>query len=117
MYNIICHAPPLPRGGPDPRSTPRTHEASGAEQAVRNKFATELSSQLLSSYLSGGTDRVELIYTKFISLISSTPAVRTLLPLSATGIETEGDEIFTLTTKDGDFEVEKTEFGATPAKE
>ena len=45
------------------------------------------------------------------------PTIRTLLPLSATGIETEGDEIFTLTTKDGDFEVEKTEFGAAPAKD
>ena len=86
-------------------------------QAPTAKFATELSSQLLSSYLSGGTDRVELIYTKFISLISSTPTVRTLLPLSATGIETEGDEIFTLTTKDGDFEVEKTSFDAAPAKD
>jgi F-type H+-transporting ATPase subunit gamma len=85
-------------------------------QAPTAKFATELSSKLLSEYLSGNTDRVELIYTKFVSLISSTPTVRTLLPLSATGIETEGDEIFTLTTKDGDFEVEKKEFGAAEAK-
>ena len=81
-------------------------------QAPTAAFATEVSSALLRSYLAGETDKVEIIYTKFISLISSTPTIRTLLPLSATGIEMEGDEIFSLTTKDGDFATEKTEFSA-----
>jgi len=30
-----------------------------------------------------------------------------MLPLSPTGIEAEGDEIFTMTSKDGDFSLEK----------
>jgi len=81
-------------------------------QAPTAAFATEVSGALLRSYLAGETDKVELVYTKFISLISSTPSLRTLLPLSATGIESETDEIFTLTTKDGDFATEKTEFDA-----
>lgn len=40
-------------------------------------------------------------------MIASRPAVRTLVPLSPTGLETEGDEIFQLTTKDGKFAVTK----------
>lgn len=47
----------------------------------------------------GDADRVELLYTRFTSLISSEPSLRTMLPLSPTGIETEGDEIFTMTSK------------------
>ena len=34
-------------------------------------------------------------------MISSIPSIRTIIPLSPAGIEAEGDEIFKLTTKDG----------------
>jgi len=68
--------------------------------------ATEIADGLLASYLSGEADRVELSYTRFTSLIASEPSVRTMLPLSPTGIETEGDEIFTMTSKDGQFAVD-----------
>lgn len=71
-------------------------------------FASSISRSMLDKFLEGETDKVELIYTKFVSLIASSPTLRTILPLSATGIETEGDEIFELTTKDGDFVVETT---------
>lgn len=46
-------------------------------------------------------------YTKFTSLVASEPSVRTMLPLSPTGIESADDEIFMMTSKDGDFTVEK----------
>merc|ERR1711988_421971 len=39
--------------------------------------------------------------------ISSVPTVRTLIPLLPTGMEMEGDEIFKLTSKDGDLSVTK----------
>jgi F-type H+-transporting ATPase subunit gamma len=68
--------------------------------------ASTIADSLLASYLSGEADRVELLYTRFTSLIASEPAVRTMLPLSPTGIETEGDEIFTMTSKDGQFSVQ-----------
>jgi len=68
--------------------------------------ATEIADGLLASYLSGEVDRVELTYTRFTSLIASEPSVRTMLPLSPTGIESEGDEIFTMTSKDGQFAVD-----------
>eukprot|EP00184_Porphyridium_aerugineum_P008804 CAMPEP_0184691462 /NCGR_PEP_ID=MMETSP0313-20130426/308_1 /TAXON_ID=2792 /ORGANISM="Porphyridium aerugineum, Strain SAG 1380-2" /LENGTH=362 /DNA_ID=CAMNT_0027149185 /DNA_START=88 /DNA_END=1176 /DNA_ORIENTATION=+ len=67
--------------------------------------ATAITEELLSEYLSGEVDRVELLYTRFVSLIASAPSVRTLLPLNPSGIETEGDEIFALTSKDGKFSV------------
>merc|ERR1719258_1023303 len=41
-------------------------------------------------------------------MISSLPSVRTVVPLTPTGIEMEGDEIFKMTTKDGDLSIDKT---------
>mmetsp|Transcript_27055 Transcript_27055/g.51252 ORF Transcript_27055/g.51252 Transcript_27055/m.51252 type:complete len:348 (+) Transcript_27055:38-1081(+) len=79
--------------------------------------ATIISDSLLSKYLSGETDSIELLYTRFVSLIASTPSARTLLPLKATSLANEGDEIFQLTTKAGDFSVEKTEMTASEPAE
>jgi len=79
--------------------------------------ATEISDSLLAAYLGGETDSVELLYTRFVSLIASEPAARTLLPLSATGIESENDEIFQMTSSGGEFSVEKKETGAAEAQE
>jgi len=70
--------------------------------------ATAISDTILASFLAGECDRVELLYTKFVSLVSSEPAVRTMLPLSPTGIEAADDEIFMMTSKNGDFSVETT---------
>mmetsp|Transcript_11994 Transcript_11994/g.48273 ORF Transcript_11994/g.48273 Transcript_11994/m.48273 type:complete len:371 (-) Transcript_11994:511-1623(-) len=82
--------------------------AYSCPQVPSADFASMISRKMLDKFLDGETDKVELIYTKFVSLIASSPTVRTVLPLSATGIETEGDEIFELTTKDGDLAVETT---------
>ena len=81
------------------------------------KTANEISEKLLSSYLSGETDTVELLYTKFVNLISSTPSTRTLVPLSASDIAGEEDEIFQLTSSSGEFSVEKTTTPAAEAQE
>merc|ERR1719163_972325 len=40
-------------------------------------------------------------------MIASIPTVRTLVPLLPSGMEMEGDEIFKLTSKEGDIAVEK----------
>jgi len=69
--------------------------------------AQEVANELLSSYYAGELDRIELLYTSFISMISSQPMVRTLIPLLPSGMEIEGDEIFKLTSKDGDMTIEK----------
>jgi len=67
--------------------------------------ASMISDQLTSLFLSGEIDRVELIYTKFVSLISSRPVIQTLFPLTVQGLEVKDDEIFRLTTSGKDFKV------------
>jgi len=69
--------------------------------------ATAVASEILSSYYAGEVDRIELMYTSFVSMIASVPSIRTIIPLSPAGIESEGDEIFKLTTKAGAMAVEK----------
>lgn len=70
-------------------------------QAPTAEQATSISDELLAEYLAGDVDRVELVYTRFVSLIASEASVRTMLPLSPQGIESDEDEIFQLTTEDG----------------
>jgi F-type H+-transporting ATPase subunit gamma len=74
-----------------------------------SKQALSISEEIINSFLSGETDAVELLYTKFLSLISSTPSVRTLVPFSASEISQKGDEVFQLTSENGDFGVERKE--------
>jgi F-type H+-transporting ATPase subunit gamma len=77
-------------------------------QAPTAEQSTGLAQELLNSYLDGEIDRVELIYTTFVSMISSVPQIRTLVPLLPDGLEMEGDEIFMLTSKgEGEFGVER----------
>jgi len=76
-------------------------------QAPKAAEATEIASEMLSSFYSGELDRIELIYTSFISMIASKPSVRTIVPLTPTGLEMEGDEIFKMTTRDGQLAMEK----------
>ena len=73
------------------------------------KQALAISEELLNTFLSGETDAIELMYTKFVSLIASTPSVRTLVPFSASDVTEKGDEVFQLTSESGDFSVERTE--------
>ncbi len=77
------------------------------EQVPTSKDAEEATSEVLSEFLSESTDRVEVIYTKFISLVSCEPVVQTLLPLDPQGISREDDEIFRITTKDSRLVIEK----------
>lgn len=80
---------------------------SGLEQIPSASEASQIANELLSLFLSETVDRVELIYTKFVSLISSKPVVQTLLPLDPQGLETADDEIFRLTTRGSHLEVNR----------
>jgi len=80
---------------------------SGLEQVPTAAEASMIADELLSLFLSEEVDRVELVYTKFVSLVSSRPVVQTLLPLDPQGLEVADDEIFRLTTRGGAFEVER----------
>mgnify|MGYP001415544134 CR=1 FL=1 len=79
----------------------------GLEQVPTAIDAEEATSEVLSEFLSESTDRVEIIYTKFISLVSCNPVIQTLLPLDPQGIAQEDDEIFRITTKDSRLVIEK----------
>jgi len=81
-------------------------------QKPTSKEALAISEEILNTYLSGETDTVELMYTKFVSLIASTPSVRTLVPFSASQISQESDEVFQLTSSEGQFGVEREDLGA-----
>ncbi|HIK35711.1 MULTISPECIES: F0F1 ATP synthase subunit gamma [unclassified Thermosynechococcus] len=86
---------------------------SGLEQIPSASEAGQIASELLSLFLSETVDRVELIYTKFVSLISSKPVVQTLLPLDPQGLETADDEIFRLTTRGSHLEVNREKVTST----
>merc|ERR1719261_744440 len=86
-------------------------------QAPTAEQASAVANELLASYYAGELDRIELLYTTFISMVASVPAVRTLIPLLPSGMDMEGDEIFKLTSKDGDIAVEKTSIGVAEPKE
>ncbi len=89
------------------RSQPIEGVYTGLEQIPTAAEASNVADQLLSLFLSENVDRIELVYTKFVSLISSRPVVQTLLPLDPQGLEAADDEIFRLTTRGGEFEVER----------
>ncbi|RCJ40182.1 F0F1 ATP synthase subunit gamma [Nostoc minutum NIES-26] len=89
------------------RNQPIDGTYSGLEQIPTAAEANEIADQLLSLFLSEKVDRIELIYTRFVSLVSSRPVVQTLLPLDTQGLEASDDEIFRLTTRGGQFQVER----------
>jgi len=77
----------------------------GLEQIPTAPEASNIADELLALFLSESVDRIELIYTKFVSLVSSRPVTQTLLPLDTQGLEAPDDEIFRLTSRGGQFEV------------
>ena len=81
------------------------------------KQGLAISEELLNTFLAGETDAIELLYTKFVSLIASTPSVRTLFPFSASEITQKGDEVFQLTSESGKFGVERTELDVAEPQE
>ncbi|KAG7591809.1 ATP synthase F1 complex gamma subunit [Arabidopsis thaliana x Arabidopsis arenosa] len=81
------------------------------------KEAQVIADDVFSLFVSEEVDKVELVYTKFVSLVKSDPVVHTLLPLSMKGescdvkgecVDAMEDEMFRLTSKDGKLAVERT---------
>ncbi len=96
------------------RSQPINGTYTGLEQIPTAAEASNIADELLSLFLSESVDRIELVYTKFVSLVSSRPVIQTLLPLDAQGLQAD-DEIFRLTSRGGEFEVERTKV-TTPTR-
>ncbi len=91
------------------RSQSIEEKYTGLEQIPTADEAATIADELLSLFLSESVDRVELVYTKFISLVSNRPVTQTLLPLDPQGLEAKDDEIFRLTSRDGRLAVERSD--------
>lgn len=89
------------------RDQPISASFTNLDQVPSAADASKIADELLSLFLSESVDRVELIYTKFVSLVSSRPVIQTLLPLDPQGLEVADDEIFRLTTRGGVLAVER----------
>ncbi|CAN1212907.1 F0F1 ATP synthase subunit gamma [Tumidithrix helvetica PCC 7403] len=89
------------------RSQPIAAKFANLEQIPTAAEANMIVDEAISAFLAGKIDRVELIYTRFLSLISSKPVVQTLLPIEPQGLEPTDDEIFRLITRGGQFQVER----------
>lgn len=95
------------------RNAPIQTKYTELSQIPTASEASNVSNELLSLFLSEIVDRVELIYTRFVSLISSKPVVQTLLPLTMQGLEVQDDEIFRLITRGGKLQVEREKVSTT----
>lgn len=87
------------------RNAPIAKTYAGLNQVPTAAEATAIADEALALFLSENVDRVELVFTKFVSLIASRPAIQTLLPLDLQGLEVADDEIFRLTSQEGSLSV------------
>merc|ERR1712062_301336 len=94
-----------------------TEKWFGMPDTVTAKVANEIGNELRSLFLSGEVDKVEVVYGKFFTLLKNEATLRSVLPLSPTGIEDPEDETFKMTTEDGKLKVEKTKVKAAKAKD
>ncbi|PZV17877.1 MAG: F0F1 ATP synthase subunit gamma [Leptolyngbya sp.] len=99
------------------RDQPIADTFTGLEQVPTASESSQIADALLELFLSETVDRVELIYTRFVSLISSRPVIQTLLPLDPQGFEDPDDEIFRLTSRGGKFEVSREQVDNTVGRE
>jgi F-type H+-transporting ATPase subunit gamma len=89
------------------RKAPIAASFTSINQIPTADDASTIADQLLSAFLAGSVDKVELIYTRFVSLISSRPVLQTLLPLEPSQLSSAEDEVFRLLVRGGEFIVER----------
>lgn len=94
-----------------------TQEFWPMPDTIKAKDSSAIAETLENYFLSGEVDKIEIAYSRFINLINNEPTLRTLLPLSPTGMEDPEDETFKLTTEDGKLKVERQKVKAPKAKE
>jgi F-type H+-transporting ATPase subunit gamma len=89
------------------RNQPIAAKFTNLSQVPTLKEAETLEDEITSAFLADRFDRVELIYTRFLSLISSRPVIQTVLPIERQGLEPKDDEVFRLLTRDAKFTLER----------
>ena len=86
----------------------RGRSAAPASPSRRRRFvrqAPEVVDQFVTSYLSGNTDAIEVMYTRFFSFSRNTAATRSLLPFEPHEATHDMDEVWHLHSKEGKFAV------------
>merc|ERR1712118_382940 len=82
--------------------------------APTTKEAQVMADEIFAEFVAAEVDKVELLYTKFVSLINSQPTIQTLLPMARSGelcdingkcVDFAEDEVFRLTTTEGKMSV------------
>jgi len=85
-------------------------------QAPTTSDAQAIADEVFADFVGEESDKVEMVYSRFVSLIASDPTIQTLLPLSKEGevcdangvcVDAANDEIFKLTSEDGEFAVKR----------
>lgn len=85
-------------------------------QSPTTNDAQKIADEVYAEFVSEEVDKVELVYTKFVSLLKSTPTIQTMLPLNTTGqltdengnpVDNPNDEVFLLTSKGGELSLER----------
>ncbi|KAE8714898.1 ATP synthase gamma chain [Hibiscus syriacus] len=88
----------------------------GLDYTIISVGKKAIADDVFSLFVSEEVDKVELLYTKFVSLVKSDPVIHTLLPLSPKGeicdvngvcVDAAEDELFRLTTNEGKLTVER----------
>lgn len=85
-------------------------------QSPTTKEAQAIADEIFADFVSERVDKVEMVFTKFQSLVSSEPVVQSMLPLTPQGemcdvdgncVDPAEDELFKLTTKGGTLTLER----------
>ena len=85
-------------------------------QSPTTKEAQAIADEIFADFVSSKVDKVEMVFTKFQSLVSSDPVVQSMLPLTPQGemcdvdgncVDPADDELFKLTTKGGTLSLER----------
>merc|ERR1712216_897404 len=93
--------------------------------APTTKEAQAMADEIFSEFVSSEVDKVELLFTKFVSLINSQPIIQTLLPMARSGelcdingkcVDFAEDEVFRLTTSEGKMSVARDKIDADTSK-
>ena len=87
------------------RNAPVVKSYEGLEQIPTASEAAAIADELITAFEAKKVDRVEVVFTRFVSLISSRPVLQTLLPLTTDLLQT--DDVFKMLVKQGKFEVER----------
>ena len=79
------------------------------EQIPTAENAERLLNELQVDFQVGNIQKVEAIYTRFVSLISSRPVLQTIFPIEPDEMMDRSDEVFRMIVRQGKFTVEREE--------